>query len=753
MASLRPDSAIKLVLSLLCAVGLLTGATVAAAQTPTVTVMAQSQDAYVAYDATHQTFEIGSAGVSRTMGYDPANGYHLVSFKNKLTGSEWFAPNSASSRPSGLGLDGQVIGGSTRDFVISGYSARRLQDDSLQLQITLARSTLVLDLYYAVFPGTNIVEQWSTARNDGTAAISDLTAFDSSSLAVHPTNDAMTLYWVQGLNPGDPDPNKPHQEPVLELRSIKLGDGSKQSIGSSERSSESCMSWYALVSPARNEGLIGGIEWSGAWQVDVTSENGMTSLDTTFPGTRRVLAPGQVVESPRRFAGFFRGGLDEASNATHVFSRRYLMRPQKADSPWTQYNTWFAYYTNLNEEQLKREVDAAAALGIELFYVDAGWYEGSPDHGDFSWGLGSWRENRDKFPSGLASFADYVHGKGMRFGLWVEPERVDLRYAGPGKEVSRDWLAPGTAFDQPPPAGVPQTSEVCLGHAEARAWMKDWLSRLVEEYHVDWLKWDDNAWMSCDPPGQVGQGNYDHVMGLYEVLDYIRAEYPDLIVENCASGGNRMDFALLRRTDVAWLSDQTDPSYRVRYHMFGASYPFPPEYLNSWLVESYWEHLGDVANNPDLLRSWLQSRMMGAFGISVSTLGWNPTVRATVADEIRRYKSIRPLIAGGKHYHLLPQTDLVEPLLPLPEAPDAAEFYDPATDRAVVFLFRGNIPWSSRSVRLRGLTATATYQVTSEDGAVSVRRTGAQLMNPSITQVIAENKPSTVLTVTPVQAP
>jgi alpha-galactosidase len=101
--------------------------------------------------------------------------------------------------------------------------------------------------------------------------------------------------------------------------------------------------------------------------------------------------------------------------------------------------------------------------------------------------------------------------------------------------------------------------------------MKRWLARLVRDYQVDWLKWDNNIWMSCDPIDQPGSANYAHINGLYEVLDFLRAEFPHLIIENCASGGNRMDYALMRRTDIAWLSDETDPSYRVRYHLFGAS--------------------------------------------------------------------------------------------------------------------------------------------------------------------------------------
>jgi alpha-galactosidase len=211
-----------------------------------------------------------------------------------------------------------------------------------------------------------------------------------------------------------------------------------------------------------------------------------------------------------------------------------------------------------------------------------------------------------------------------------------------------------------------------------------------------------------------------------------------------------MDYGLLRRTDIAWLSDETEPSYRVRYHVYGASYPFPSEYLNSWLVESYWEHLGDAAKNHPLLEAWLHSRMMGAFGISVSTLGWSPEFLEQVAKDIKEFKSFRAIIADGNIYHLLPQPDLLAPDPALPNEPDAIEFYEPQTKQGIVFLFRGNTPWPQRLVLLQGLDPETTYQVDSADGAISVKALGSPLMAESIIFPYEEEQPSSLLRLTPV---
>ena len=234
------------------------------------------------------------------------------------------------------------------------------------------------------------------------------------------------------------------------------------------------------------------------------------------------------------------------------------------------------------------------------------------------------------------------------------------------------------------------------------------------------------------------------------MLDYLRDKFPNLIIENCASGGNRMDYGLLRRTDIAWLSDQTDPSYRVRYHVTGASYPFPPEYLNSWLVDSYFEPLGK-ATDAKYFQSLLRSRMMGAFGISVQTNGLSVEQHTILKDEIARYKSVRDIIAKGKIFRLLPQNDTTTDLEQPPEEPDGAEFFSDTSKAGVVFLFQGKTPWESRRVRLKGLDANVRYRIASGDGTVNMMRTGQQLMRGGVTFPYDATRPSVVLYVAPVQ--
>jgi alpha-galactosidase len=737
-------------------IGFVVSATAVSAQTPVPgRIVAQSGDAYIAYDAATKTWEIGSNGIRRRMDYRASEGFRLTRLTNKLTGREWLAPGSGAASELRMSLGDQEITGAARDFVYKDYHAIPRTNKSLELIVTLAHVQMDVHLHYVVFPGVSVIEQWVEIENIGATALPALTGWESFSIALRPSADPLTLYWVQGLNPGIARETRKDPVPTLRLVSARIDQAAEKFIGSTGRSSEQAMGWFVLAAPALREGAFKGIEWSGDWQLRVNREGESTRLRAGLFGIRVQIAPGEKFESPRRFFGFYRGDLDDAANASHAFARVYLMRPHPADFPWAQFNTWFAFYTDIDEETLRREADIAAELGLEVFTVDAGWYEGSPEVADFSFGLGTWRENREKFPSGLAAFSDYVHGKGMKFGLWVEPERVDVQYVGADPstssgEILREWLA---YYDpnEPLREGAARTAQICFGNRAAREWVITWIARLIRDYNVDWLKWDSNGWASCNPPGQPGDGDLAHVRGLYEIFDYLRAEFPHVIVENCASGGNRMDYGLLRRTDIAWLSDETDPSYRVRYHVTGASFPFPSEYLNSWFVPSYFEHLEQAEEDPLVLRAWLRSRMMGAFGISYSMQDWSQDVRANVAAEIQRYKSFRQIIARGRQYHLLPQSDLQVDLEP-PNEPDAAEFFDPATNNGIVFLFRGGVPWSDRRVLLKGLDPNLRYQVTSADGSIAVTQTGRQLMSQSVRFPYEAARPSALLFIKPAPA-
>src|SRR5262249_37170349 len=155
-----------------------------------------------------------------------------------------------------------------------------------------------------------------------------------------------------------------------------------------------------------------------------------------------------------------------------------------------------------------------ASIGVELFVMDAGWYEriGSQGPLDFSAGLGLWVADAGRFPGGLASLSEYAHSLGMKFGLWVEPEGLDLAMMG-AAGVDEEWLATnGGGY------GSERVGQICLGGSTGREWVVDHIGTLIDQVQPDYIKWDNNGWINCDRDGHGHggtDGNFAHVRGLY----------------------------------------------------------------------------------------------------------------------------------------------------------------------------------------------------------------------------------------------
>jgi hypothetical protein len=197
----------------------------------------------------------------------------------------------------------------------------------------------------------------------------------------------------------------------------------------------------------------------------------------------------------------------------------------------------------------------------------------------------------------------------MKFGIWVEPERVALSLVG-DRRVQESWLATSGGN-----YGANRAAQLCFASTAVRRWVLDRLIALINSVQPDYLKWDNNMWINCDRPGHghgATDGNFAHVKGLYDVLSALRAAYPDLVMENVSGGGNRLDLGMLQFSDVAWMSDHTGPSVHVRHNLEGLSAVFPPAYLLSFVIDQGEEPL----HRPADISLYFRSRMQGALGLS-----------------------------------------------------------------------------------------------------------------------------------------
>ena len=317
----------------------------------------------------------------------------------------------------------------------------------------------------------------------------------------------------------------------------------------------------------------------------------------------------------------------------------------------------------------------------------------------------------------------------MRFGIWVEPERVDMRHPATWQLT---WLVRHhDAIVSPPWPPDTVSGWLCFGHPDVQAWAIDWISRLVAEVGADWLKWDSNWWGVCTCANHghsVSDGEFYQVEGVHIVIAELRRRFPNLIVENCAGGGTRTDFAMLRNTHITWLHDASTPSRRVRFHLAGATYLFPPELCNTWVVDADDESLMDPAASRADLDAIARSRMVGAFGVSARLMEWTDEAFNAVQEAIVQYKQLRPLLKRGRLYHLLPQAELACTELALNGQWEAYAIVEPAGEQGALWIFRAADGEPERDLRLRGLVAERTYALEDIDTGQTIRASGASLM-------------------------
>ena len=287
-----------------------------------------------------------------------------------------------------------------------------------------------------------------------------------------------------------------------------------------------------------------------------------------LPGEVR-LARGEAYEGPWLYASYG-DGLDEQAQRFHRWLRARTQHP-RSPRPVT-INVWEAVYFDHDLDRLKDLADRAAALGVERYVLDDGWFQGRRDD---TAGLGDWVVDADVWPDGLGPIVDHVTGLGMEFGLWFEPEMVnedsDLARAHP------EWILQ-TGGRLPVRSRHQQVLD--LGRPEAYEHVLGQMSAVLEAYDIAYVKWDHNR--DLVDAGTVGgvPGVHRQTLATYRLMDELKRRFPGLEIESCSSGGSRVDLGVLERTDRVWVSDCIDPLDRQQM-MRWTEQLLPPELLGA----------------------------------------------------------------------------------------------------------------------------------------------------------------------------
>ncbi|MCS6711452.1 alpha-galactosidase [Brachybacterium sp. EF45031] len=277
-----------------------------------------------------------------------------------------------------------------------------------------------------------------------------------------------------------------------------------------------------------------------------------------------LLGPDESYDSPWVYGAWSADGLDTIA---HRFHRYLRSRPQhvSTDRP-VSLNVWEAVYFDHDRPRLTDLADRAAALGVERYVLDDGWFGSRRD--DTS-GLGDWVVSPDVWSDGLAPLAEHVTGLGMQFGLWFEPEMVnedsDVARAHP------DWLLTPSAERLPVQSRHQQVLD--LTNPAAYAHLRDQMVAVIESAPISYLKWDHNRDL-LEPgsrrDGQARAAAHAQTLAAYRLMDELKERFPGLEIESCSSGGGRIDLGVLERTDRVWVSDCIDPLERQQMQRWTA---------------------------------------------------------------------------------------------------------------------------------------------------------------------------------------
>ncbi len=302
------------------------------------------------------------------------------------------------------------------------------------------------------------------------------------------------------------------------------------------------------------------------------------------------------------------------------------------------YNSWYATTFDVRPEQQLALADRAAALGVEAFVIDDGWFAGRDDDRG---GLGDWWPDERKFPDGLDPLITGVLERGMRFGIWVEPEAVSPRSRL--YEAHPDWVY--RAGDRPL-ITIRNQYVLDFGRPEVVEWAKDWLRDLLSDSRITYLKWDMNRPVTDGGrPGDLHGREWaiQHAEGYLEVMRMLRDEFPHVTVEACSGGGGRIDAAVLAVSDVVWPSDETGPRDRLAIqHGFLSAYS--PHLMSSWVTDQP----DRLENEPASLEFRFLVSMAGVLGIGADLGAWTPAQLAVAADLVERYREVRDTVHTGR---------------------------------------------------------------------------------------------------------
>ena len=386
------------------------------------------------------------------------------------------------------------------------------------------------------------------------------------------------------------------------------------------------------------------------------------------------LAKSEKFQTPALALTYSQEGLSGASRNFHRWGRTYKLAhgntPRKI-----LLNSWEGVYFDINQAGMDQMMGDIASMGGELFVMDDGWFGDKYPRNTDNSSLGDWTVDKRKLPEGIEGLLRDAKKHGVNFGIWIEPEMSNT--TSELYEKHPDWIL--KAPEREPVLGRGGTQVVLdLANPEVQDFIFQIVDNLMTSYpEIDYIKWDANMGIMNHGSNYLTKDNQSHMYieyhrGFEKVCQRIRAKYPDLTIQACASGGGRANWGCLPYFDEFWVSDNTDALQRI-YMQWGTSYFFPAIAMAS--------HISAAPNHQTFrtipLKYRIDVAMSGRLGMEIQPKNMTDEEKALCKQAIADYKQIRPIVQFGDIYRLVSPYDRlgVASLMYTTPEKDKAVFY------------------------------------------------------------------------------
>ena len=398
------------------------------------------------------------------------------------------------------------------------------------------------------------------------------------------------------------------------------------------------------------EVIAGALAWSGNFRLnfEVDEYDVLTVLAGANPnGSEYRLRPGESFTTPEMIYTHSLRGAGGASRNLHDWGRNYGVYHAERVVP-TLLNSWEGAYFDFDAKVLKQMIDDAASMGLEMFVLDDGWFGNKYPRNAANAGLGDWQVNRKKLPAGIDDIASYAHRKGLKFGIWIEPEMVN-----PKSELAEkhpDWIVRSGDREMP---------------RMRNQWLLDLTNPKVQDFvfgvfdntmklsdKIDYIKWDanrnaNNVGSAYLPADEQSRFWIDYAQGFYKVMERIRAKYPDVLIQACASGGGRVEYGALKYFDEVWTSDNTEALSRARIQ-YGTSLFYPAVVMGSHVSATPNHQTGNITP----IKFRFDMACAGRLGMELQPKQMTDAEKEFARRAIASYKEYRDIVMQGDLYRI-----------------------------------------------------------------------------------------------------